>query len=265
MIMIPEEWRQRIRYHLDPLLAAGRFFKLRRGWDPHVPVFVFQMGKVASSSIYNSLYESYPGIVVHDHSFRAGHPNLWVRKLHRWYHKAEKRPLKIISPVREPVGRNVSAFFHNFERDTGVPYREHTFSLEELRTLFLENYPHRIPLIFFDKMEKHFGIDVYAHPFPRDKGWRVLENGRGVELLILHHDLPDPQKEKIIGTFTGLSAFELVNANVGRNKVYAHTYRDFRERVKLPEAYLDRMAGSRYFRHFYPEETIRQVREHWEI
>lgn len=252
----------RIKNRLDPLLADWRFLKKRAGWDPLTPLFVFQMGKVASTTIFNSLRAQYPGIVVHDHSFREDHPNRWARNLHRWYHAGESRPLKIISPVREPVGRNVSAFFHNFRRDTGVPYPRQDFNLEELRELFLENYLHDIPLKFFDKIEREFGIDVYSRPFP-EKGWQQLENGRGVQLLILRHDLPDAVKAEIIGTFAGIAGFTLESANIGEEKIYADTYRAFRERVTLPERYLERMAESEYFRHFYSGETIREVCEQW--
>lgn len=257
-----DELLSRVENRLDPLVARWRFLKLRWGRDPHTPVFVFQMGKVASSTIYRSLKEQYPGIVVHEHFFNPDFGDPWMRALYRWYNTGGDRPLKIISPVREPIGRNISAFFQNFERDTGVPYTEHDFSLEELRDLFLENYPHRMPLKFFNKIKRHFGIDVYAHSFP-EEGHRVMDNGEGVELLVLRHDLEDERKAELIGSFCGISGFRLERANVGEEKIYAGTYRAFRENVRLPSSYLERMKQSAYFRHFYSEETIREVCEKW--
>lgn len=251
-----------VRRRMAPLRSRWRFWKLRAGLDPHPPLFVFQMGKVASSSIYNSLRGRYPGIMVHEHTFNPRHGDPHMKRLYRWYHAGKNRPLKIISPVREPVGRNVSAFFQNFERETGIPYTEHEFSLQQLRDLFLENYPHDIPLKFFDKIARNFDIDVYSHPFPRE-GHLRLDNGKGTELLILRHDLPDDQKSELIGTFAGIGDFTLESANIGAEKIYAKTYRAFRERVSLPERYLERMAGSEYFRHFYSGETIREVCERW--
>ena len=118
------------------------------------PVFIFQMGKVASTSIYKSLQQQYPGRVFHGHSFKKDHENPEIRFLHHHYRFGGR--IKIISLVREPVGRNISAFFQNFEEYTGIPFSSSALSLDELYQIFLGKYAHEEPLEWFDRYSKHF-------------------------------------------------------------------------------------------------------------
>ena len=72
------------------------------------PVFIFQMGKVGSSSLKVTLEAKLKGAVVHSHSYK--HLSKENRKmLDR--RKRLKLPISVICPVREPISRNVSAFF----------------------------------------------------------------------------------------------------------------------------------------------------------
>jgi hypothetical protein len=225
------------------------------------PVFVFQMGKVGSTSIYESLLEFYPGVVLHGHRFHSHHENWKFRRLYNWA-VLRKRPLKIISLTREPLGRNVSAFFQNFERETIVPYEKANFSIEDLRLLFLSRYRHDIPLEWFDKnIRETFGIDVYASPFP-SSGYATYSNAN-VRLLVMRCEIRDEEKVKVIKDFLGLEQFQLLRKNVGEEKDYAATYREFRDKVKLPPEYIAKMCESRYFTHFYDAATIDGVREKW--
>lgn len=139
-------------------------FRLQLG--KATPILVYQMGKVGSSSAYKSLLNQYRGIVLHSHGFSASYGDPKTRLLYRWVTR-HVRALNIISLTREPIGRNISAFFHNFERDTGVPYADSKFSIEELRSIFLSNYDHEFPLKWFDKtILDNFDIDVFSRPFP---------------------------------------------------------------------------------------------------
>jgi Putative capsular polysaccharide synthesis protein len=213
------------------------------------PVLVFQMGKVGSLSVHESLRRQHPGNVVHTHRFTADHDDSQVRRLFRWAF-LQARPLDVISLTREPVSRNISAFFQNLERETGSPFAESRFSLEELRTIFLERYDHELPLEWFDRnIRAIFGIDVFATPFPAC-GVETYERGK-VRLLVIRSEIDDTAKVRAIGDFLGLPAFRLVNTNVGADKEYADVYRAFKSQVQLPREYVERMRGSKYFRHFY--------------
>jgi len=217
----------------------------------HSPVFVFQMGKVASSSVSYSLEKYYEGAVFHSHTFHANHHKIDIQLLYEHYQNVNQK-IKIISLVREPISRNISAFFQNFKRDTGIDFKDHQYTVQEIQTVFLEKYNHDVSLIWFDEyFEKNFGIDVYSEPFP-DSGHIVFKKN-DVSLLLMRHDLVDATKAKLIKEFIPLTDFELQNENVSAAKIYAETYKAFKK-LKLPQSYLDKMAQSKYMNHFYKKE-----------
>ena len=109
------------------------------------PVIIYQMGKVASASLYRALSQVYSRVVLHTHSFGPNDESWKVRKVYE-HCVLKSEPLKIISPIREPFSRNLSAFFQNYKRYTGVSFRKSEHSLSEIQVLFLNNYNHRIPL-----------------------------------------------------------------------------------------------------------------------
>ena len=223
------------------------------------PIFVFQMGKVASSSIFHSFRSSnYLGAVGHGHDVD---PTNWKAKcLYDW--NKNGGPLNIISTIREPIGRNVSHLFQHYESVTGVKYQKSNLTLEQTKDLFLKNMNHDEPLTWFDKNIKDiFGIDVYSTPFP-PSGHIELSKGN-INLLIMRFDLSDDIKQQLIQNFTHFSDYKIKNKNVSVNKIYYKTYKDFTSKVKLPKKYIEHMCTSKYFKHFFPENEINDIRAKW--
>lgn len=251
---LPQPIRRLARTWIDHL-ACER--KLRRA----TPVLVYQMSKVGSLSVHVSLQHQYSGAVIHTHHFVPDHPDPHVRRLHRWAF-TEGRPLNVISLTRDPVSRNVSAFFQCFEQMTGVAYADARFSVAELKAIFLENYWHDHPLHWFDKhVLTNFGIDVFASPFPAE-GFCDYQCGN-VRLLVIRSEIADAMKVQAIGRFLDLPSFQLSRTNIGDEKDYAATYQAFKREVKLPADYIERMCRSKYFSHFYDEATRTAVHAKW--
>jgi len=174
-----------------------------------------------------------------------------------------KKQVKIISLTREPIGRNIAAFFQNFERETGEKYEKSNFTLQELMDIFINFFPHSTPLNWFDRHFKPFlGIDIYEHPFPKEQGYLRI-NKDNVDLLILKLEISDSVKEKAIAEFLGLKQFKLVRTNVGEDNNYADMYKEFKENIKLPLSYVEEMCSSKYFNHFYTVEEIKKVYSRW--
>jgi hypothetical protein len=232
-----------------------------RKLERRTPVFIYQMGKVASSTLFRSLAMQYPGVVLRSHKFAADYGHWKVRRFYRWV-LAEARRLNVISLVREPVSRNVSAFFQNFERDAGQPYQEGAFSTDELKALFLERFNHGEPLDWFENhISRHFGIDVYTTPFPGGASATYVQ--ANIRLLIVRVEAEDDAKIRAVKEFLGMPEFHLLPANISATKAYAEGYRAFRKGVKLPAEYVAWMCDSRYCRHFYSEEEIEAIRGRW--
>jgi hypothetical protein len=218
----------------------------------HNPVLVYQMGKVGSTSVYESLVAC--GVAaVHFHWMEP----VYMRQI------AKKERVEIITLVREPIGRCISEFFQNFELHTGADYHQDAFDMPTLCELFLSNQYFWRPLPWFDEeMKPRLGVDVYDYPFPQERGWLVI--GTGIyRLLILKAELDDTTKETIIADFLKLGSFELVRANTAQEKAYADTYRAFIRNIRLPETYVEAMCNAKYTRHFYGETEIAAMRSKW--
>jgi hypothetical protein len=243
-----------------------------------VPIIVYQMGRVGSASVANSLRMQDYDFVFHVHrmnpqnikkvreeyiSHNVPPPKEEMgRKLYR--HVAlTGRPAEFISLVRDPISRNVSAFFRNFRRFTGKRYEDSRVPMEELAEIFIKNYNHDVPLNWFDDEPKQaLGIDVYEYPFEKKKGYAVIEKGN-FRLLILKLELEDRQKEKALEKFLGSEHIHWMTSNQGEKSSYGSAYKNFLRTVRLSPAYLETMCNSRYMRHFYSDNEIQKVRDRW--
>jgi hypothetical protein len=244
------------------------------------PVLVYQMGKVASKSIVATIgrYPQYRAFHVHSldlqglkqkiaNSRREGRIRQYVatsewRTTYDLVVKPE-RNIKIITLVREPIGRNISAFFQGLDKWARVENAHLNVPIETLAETFHRDYPHTRPLTWFDdELKAVTGIDVYAHPFPKADGHQRLRQGR-FDVLIMRHDLPDPVKAKCMSEFLDIPGIEIVRDNESENKAYADCYRAFQAAVRLPPEYIEEMLGSKYARHFYPEDEIERLRGKW--
>ncbi len=229
----------------------------------HEPIFIFQMGKVGSRSISDVLARQYKGAVIHGHAFSQFYPQGEVKELYRYVH-GPKPPARIamISPIREPIARNISAFFQNFEYYTGEDPGSCTLSLDEVRSIFIEKFTHDEPLEWFNRcLKPNFGIDVFDTPFP-DVGFATYETP-SVRLLVFRLELPHVHKQQLLQGFLNMPSFALGSTNKSSDKPYSTLYRRFLSEVKLPRSLVDGMCDSKYFRHFYPPDFIETVRGSW--
>lgn len=241
------DWRSRVGFE--------------RRLERATPVLVYQMGKVGSLAVYHALQRQHAGAVGHVHGFHPKHERPEIRRLYRWTFD-ERRPLNVVSFTREPIARNISAFFQNLERDTGRPNAADELTIEELKAAFLSQYRHHVPLEWFDwKVRQRFGIDVYATPFPED-GIGEYENGH-VRLLVVRCELDDATKAAAIARFLRMDRLDLSHEHVGEQKSYSLAYRRFKDEARFPGDYVERMCGSKYFTHFYDAQTIQATRCRW--
>ena len=192
--------------------------------------------------------------------------------------------VQAISLIRDPLARNVSNFFQqivvqplpNAGQDrwhvTSSYYGfETTVQMDKRGMLDVQS----LIDLFFDRVEHDFhaqwlehelgdvlGIDVYATPFPTDKGYAIYRSPRAEVLLFRLRDL-DNCVTQAIQEFLGYKEFHLINANVGDQKTYAYVYQAFKASVAFPEPFLSRMYDSRFARHFYTDQERLELRAKW--
>jgi len=223
------------------------------------PIIIFQMGKVGSSALLSTLSNNYDGIVVQAHTIEGISPE--HRQLIKW-RQLFKLPLLVICPVREPLSRNISAFFQNFTRDTGYDLSARDWTVEELQELFLTCYPHNVCLEWFDRhLRTVFGIDVYSKDFSFDMKWKVYSKS-GVRLLVYRADLGRTEQLSVISEFIGCRINGWIYSNITADKEYGGIYEKFCASVTLPDIYLNVMCNSSYCRNFWsPDERLAIIKK----
>ena len=283
------------RIKLFPRLLFGRI------------ILVFQMGKVGSRSVEASLLNLFvkQGILTRPKQYHYG-PNLFrseiafcdnnlsffrthvasaleptVRKTILWRAKLGL-PLSVVCPIREPIARDVSAFFYFYlfhrirNRVMSIKQIENT-PLEELQRLFCEDprptnqhgsdqlSEHSFSTNWFDRCFKPLlNIDVYKRPFPVDRKWQTYHRGF-TKVLLYRIDLERSEQLKLIASFLNLELNELIVANKSDKHIYANVYKKFNETAKLPEQYIRKVHGSRFAKHFWSPEELKSAADKWRI
>jgi len=226
----------------------------------HPPIYLFQMGKVGSSSLKATLSRKYKGAVIHAHNY--GMLNGKQKGFLKWS-KRLNLPVYVICPVREPLSRNVSAFFQNFKRDTGYEFLDREWSAIELRELFLNHYPHNVCLEWFDKnLRTTFGINVFATAFPVKRKWNTYKKG-SIRLLVYRSDLDHSEQLNIVSRFIRCNIDGWIYGNKSAEKEYGEAYRSFCDSVALPDIYISIMCNSLFCRHFWSKEEIDVNSKKW--
>lgn len=249
------------------------------------PIVIYQMGKVGSKSVESSLRAYDLGSpICHSHllndldrvAINARTSRVCPRQtLIEILHGKQVRKTilgspfircRVISLVRDPVARNISAFFENiaeFVDNYHERFVTNRLPLDELSELFLNGYEHDIPLKWFEhQLKPVFGIDVFETEFARDRGYQIY-HGQASSLLLLKLETLDQCAEAAFSEYLGIDQFVVKSTNVGENKEYRDLYRAFISSLILPETYLDRMYDSSVTRHFYTDDEIASFRSRW--
>jgi len=213
-------------------------------------VLVYQMGKVGSSSIYNSMSGA-----VNVHTLYGNPPNPphlqlsypWLLPRVKYFFSClvrrfliySRKHTKIVTVVRCPYERNISMFFQalpfwmaEYYSGFGVASRAHNNKGEGLEVLwdcFKENFNHDYPVRWFDnEIGRLTGIKIsdFVKVDANQRIWRASK--KGFEVLLL--DVSEVRKStSVISNFCGQN-YSPVDVNVGDKKWYAQVYRDFKER-----------------------------------
>lgn len=164
------------------------------------------------------------------------------------------RPIRVITMVREPIARNISAFFENLQ----IFALSHEVPTDQLVDAFKSQYPHNVPLDWFDREIKYgVNFDVFAEPF--DCGARIGRYRKdGFEFLIMRMDAELERQEAEVSDFVGQQVFLAVR-NSSETKPYAAAYRAFKDRLSLDRDYIERMYNSKFARHFWTGDELSRL------
>ena len=254
-------------------LAISRL-EMRTQWLNHPNLFlVYSSTKTGSSTMKNSL--NHIGIFADQfHGFDGANMfgNPYQETLLSKYSEEcldilrSRKSVKIISMVREPIGRLLSLCSfciggHEHELNR-IPHGElYASSIIEVLS-FLKDKPLDTLNWFDSELKAVLNIDVYAHPFEKDKGYTIIRNGN-IEVLVMKLEKL-ASLEPTIAEFVGSPHFTLVNDNEAETKAYKYLYKQLRSSVKIPMEFLDFYYKDPRMSHFYSEDEIADFRKKWE-
>ena len=237
---------------------------------------VYTLGKVGSSTIYATLKKKLPGVPVHHVHYLSEKflsdllpkSDAYFRKhialgrsilAHLDKHK-EKR-IKIITLVREPVARDVSALFQTWRGRFGdVPFDSKS-NAELITHLKERKFQHT--LTWFDEEFKEWtGVDIYSLPFDMQRGYSIHRTER-FDMLVMKLEQLNECFAPAMREFIGLELSRLELANIGEEKLSREKYKSLAAEIRFAPEELDHVYGSRYMRHFFSEEEIAAARERW--
>jgi hypothetical protein len=235
-----------------------------------VNILVYQMGKVGSSTLYGSISDK----LGRQHSFVCPTNNtlddksnldIKVYHSHRYvdFSNSLKKRIpssknKILTLVREPIGRNISGFFED-------PSFRQIVQLNDINNLtetFISRFNHQLPLEWFDvELKNNFNIDVYSKPFDVERGYSIYKNGNN-ECMVIRVDKMNDLFNTVCD-FLELDNLPRKDYNITGDRSNGNIYKLLKENIKLPTNYIDKMYNSKLVKHFFNETEINDLRKKW--
>ncbi|MGI9065254.1 MAG: putative capsular polysaccharide synthesis family protein [Pyrinomonadaceae bacterium] len=175
-----------------------------------------------------------------------------------------RAPAKIITLVREPIGRNFSYYFQNLDKICGTPDAHASIPTEQLVRDFPVEFPYSDdPLTWFEyEFKEVLGLDLYSYELNMGRGFAEVKSDL-YDILILRTDTADEIKSEALAKFLEVSRAPLVQANITAHKEQAKAYRKFGNSIQMVPAYLDHMLGSKYSCLFFDEKDLSRWRDEY--
>lgn len=271
-------------------------------FSEHTPILVYQMGKVGSMAVLRTLREEVPSLsnpVYHVHvlspenvqraereRIRRGQMNdsgsrhVRVSKVLQKRVDELTRRCLIITGVREPISRTVSAVFQNMHRlypelldEEGRVKKATALELlqRKIHNFGRRSFPgyHWFDSVDFacnwfdEELKQVFGVDIYEVPFDHGKGYVAFRQGDIRVLVLRQESMKQGLTLKCDRLLPGVFPLKLQLANAAAQKNYASVYRSVKEKLTLPESVCQRIYSTRYVQHFYGEEMISEFLRRW--
>ncbi|MEM0986152.1 MAG: putative capsular polysaccharide synthesis family protein [Pseudomonadota bacterium] len=236
---------------------------------------VYTMGKVGSSAISAAIRQS--GRVVHDiHTLnddallagmrkaldKGQFPNPHICVSMAWKSREISVPQRCvyISLVRDPIARNISAYFQNLGTFIDTLEAGTDSEAEDLFVDFMDRYPHFFPVKWYEReYAQHLGIDVFQGRFRHQAGYQLSHHER---IVIFKTDTPDEVKSSVLTRVLGFTV-DVRPTHASADKDYADDYDAVRSLARFEPALLDRVYGSAFVKHFWESDAIEQMRAKW--
>jgi hypothetical protein len=246
-------------------------------WFGRKSVIVFTMGKVGTLTVCNSLravgYKH-----VHPHSLRYTRPGVHFLKINLsiaerfkyfiktflkrtkvWVWKKLKNEILIITGVRDPYSRNISAYFEQVHYLGGISPKA---TISQIRDQFDATCDFDAPINWFDKeVLQVTGINVFDYTFDKDKGLSIITKGK-FKLLVFRIDKLNGLEHEI-SKFIGDENFRILSTNSSDDGQYIKQLKEYKNKYKYEIDKVKKFSNSIYMSHFYKPEEIENFALRW--
>lgn len=240
--------------------------------EPHAPqpVAIYTMGKVGSSSVTTALTGAgFEALQIH--VLRGGLKTL-KRRMERRPNAAHLKtsvqvvelidsgqPPMTITLMREPVARNVSAFFQNFGRLVGGDVDSYT--AKEIQSLICEKVSPREPQDWIEEeLEEIAEVDFGRHHLYR--GATTATEAKW-PVLLLRSDLDDDSKSASMREFLDHPDITVErSSNITAEKSGGDLYSEIK-RIGLPKSYVDECLSQPFVKNLLSAEEIEASKARW--
>lgn len=224
------------------------------------------MGKVGSQSIKHSLEEKKIN-PYHLHWLGEREPiaEFYTRNIDILKNLKDKnKKFKVIVLVREPMARNLSAFFQKIRRWTSK--KPEKMDSYEIFKDFIENYDIAYPDKWFkQELEKFFNINVYKEPFDHSKGYKIYSIN-GHDILIIRLENAKDKLEEAMREFIKISGINMSCCGVYENRKvgndFIQKYKDIKS-MNFPLDFINKNYNLKYSKHFYTKNEIESYKKGW--
>ena len=230
-------------------------------------VSVFTMGKVGSSSVTDALASAgLETLQVHvlqcnARERAARRPN--VRHLQSSVEVLDiienEEPIRFVHLVRDPISRNVSAFFQNFERLVGGDVDDYT--VDQITNLICEKVLPEEPQEWLDTEFSPFtGVDLGKH---RMFDGAAIATEAKWPLLLLRSDFDDVVKSNALNDFLGREDIIVARSkNVTSGKVGGSMSSQIKS-AGMPSSYVDECLAQPFVSTTWSPSEIEALRSRW--
>lgn len=236
---------------------------------------IYTMGKVGSSSIYETLKSKLAYNQIYHIHFLTKENMYWrdqfknnksasiveryVRK--RVSNNKNKKKLKVITIVRDITSRDLSMIFQNYD---SFFEKNESINNKKIEDIFEKQNQDLSIRWFENEFQKYLNIDIYKLAFNKDMGYSIYEF-ENIDLLVLKLEKLNYCYKDALKKFTNIEFNKLIKVNEAGNKKIAKLYSETKKNIRISSKKLALNYESKYMNNFYTKDEILKLKNKWKI
>lgn len=166
--------------------------------------------------------------------------------------RIKKRPVKIVTLVREPISQSIASYFQNQDRFGNEVTTDSMGEAIRSSLINLDDW-------FTNELLEFFQINVFNSDFTPQKGYSIIRSGQ-TDCLLIRTDVLNDTGAKALEEFLGIQNVQLENTNQASDKAYFDMYQQVKQDFKLNADEIDSLLRSRTMNKFFDSQELDRLR-----